>query len=443
MREVGLATALMVAGMAARVKTVHVALAAEKFDESGYLLPPPSSKPPPCSTDTDCSLNGVCTNQRCACDLPWGGESCGVLLFFPLPRPSAAYGYQPNVTSWGGNAVYGGTAAPAAAAGVGGRGGLHSGAAGQSGADGKWHLFVSEIAGTHCGLTKWNSNSRVVHAEAEAIEGPYQFADVALSVEAHNPQVIRWDGEWLLFHIGDGDSTRPVHNCTTAEPWVASAGVAVATATATATAAVHRSSSLRGPWIRANTTLPTCVNPAPWALENGSLAVVCAGSNLQNRSWRLLVSGSDGLEGSWSEREIFAGVSPPTVRPHKFWEDPMFWVDPRGRWHILAHCYVPHYSEANDYVAGHLFSADGLEWSESPVEPYRHAVEYSDGSVQNFSTLERPKLAFAAGGRPTHLFNGVSPQWPCGPCGGCTSCKVTPGTDWTYTLVRRLSVGAA
>ena len=108
MREVGLATALMVAGMAARVKTVHVALAAEKFDESGYLLPPPSSKPPPCSTDTDCSLNGVCTNQRCACDLPWGGESCGVLLFFPLPRPSAAYGYQPNVTSWGGNAVYGG-----------------------------------------------------------------------------------------------------------------------------------------------------------------------------------------------------------------------------------------------------------------------------------------------------------------------------------------------
>lgn len=365
-----------------------------------------------CSTDAECSLNGVCTKQRCACDLPWGGESCGVLLFSPLPRPSAAYGYQPNVTSWGGNAA--------------------------AGPDGKWHLFVSEIAGAHCGLTKWNSHSRVVRAEAEAAEGPYQFADVALSVEAHNPQVSRWGGEWLLFHIGDGDSTRPAQNCTATDTWTGSAGMA------TATAAVHRSSSLRGPWVRANTTMPACVNPAPWVLENGSLAVVCAGSNLQNRSWRLLVSGSGGLEGAWSEREIFAGVSPPTVRPHKFWEDPMLWVDGRGRWHILAHCYVPHYSEANDYVAGHLFSADGLEWDESPVEPYRHAVAYSDGSVQNFSTLERPKLAFAGGnGRPTHLFNGVSPQWPCGPCGGCTSCKVTPGTDWTYTLVRRLRAGAA
>ena len=393
--------------------------------------------PPPCITDADCSLNGVCTNQRCVCDLPWGGPGCGVLLFSPLPRPSSAYGYHPNVTSWGGNAVFGGVETSTAAEASGGA--TTAPPATGQGADGKWHLFVSEIAGEHCGLTRWNSNSHVVHAEAEAVEGPYLFADVALPVEAHNPQVMRWGGEWLLFHIGDGDSTRPVHNCTAAAP----APWGRAPATATATAAVHRSSSLRGPWTRANTTIPgPCVNPAPWALANGSLAVVCAGSSLQNRSWRLLVSGGGGLAGPWSSRDIFAGVSPPAVRPHKFWEDPMLWVDPRGRWHILAHCYVPHYSEANDYVAGHLFSADGLEWTESAVEPYRHAVGYSDGSVQNFSTLERPKLAIAAGGRPTHLFNGASPRWPCGPCGGCTSCKVTPGTDWTYTLVRQLRAPA-
>jgi hypothetical protein len=343
-----------------------------------------------------------------------------VLQFTPLPRlSSGAYGYHPNVTSWGGNAVFGGTEAAAETS--------------SYGEADKWHLFVSEIAGEHCGLTQWNSNSRVVHAEAESVEGPYRFVDVALPVEAHNPQVIRWNGQWLLFHIGDGDSTRPVHNCTSV--WASAAAT---------TATVQRSSSLRGPWTRANTTIPgPCVNPSPWALRNSSLAVVCSGSSLQNRSWRLLVSGNGGLTGRWSSREIFAGVSPPTVRPHKFWEDPMLWVDLRGGWHILAHCYVPHYSEADDYVAGHLFSADGLEWTESPIEPYRHTVEYSDGSVQNFSTLERPKLVFAADGQPTVLFNGASPQWPCGPCGGCTSCKVTPGTDWTYTLVRRLSAGVA
>ena len=97
--------------------------------------------------------------------------------------------------------------------------------------------------------------------------------------------------------------------------------------------------------------------------------MVCGGTTTHNMSWRLVVSSGGGLAGPWSSHEIFAGVSPPTVRPHKFWEDPDLWVDHRGHWHILAHCYVPHYSEANDYVAGHLFSADGLEWTESPVSP--------------------------------------------------------------------------
>ena len=116
----------------------------------------------------------------------------------------------------------------------------------------------------------------------------------------------------------------------------------------------------------------------------------------------------------------------------------MLFMDARNHWHILAHCYVPHYDASNDYVSGHLFSQDGLTWNESAVEPYRHSVMFLGDVVQNFSTLERPKLAVDASSRLTHLFNGVSPRWPCAPCGGCTSCKVTPGTDWTYTLVREL-----
>ena len=64
------------------------------------------------------------------------------------------------------------------------------------------------------------------------------------------------------------------------------------------------------------------------------------------------MSDSNGLTGKWTSHEIFPGVSPPTVRPHKFWEDPDFWVDRRGHWHILSHCYVPHYDEGNDYVSG-------------------------------------------------------------------------------------------
>ena len=363
---------------------------------------------PGCATDMDCSLNGICSlTGVCRCEQPWSGPTCGELTFRPATRPGAAYGFSPNVTSWGGSPVAAG---------------------------GQWHLFVSEIAGKGCGLTKWEAQSRVAHATAPSVMGPYKKQDVALAVEAHNPHVLAFQGEYLLFHIGSAASTHPIENCT-----ARTSDFVQTAATSSAGALIHRSHSLNGPWVPAATTMPgPCVNPAPWLLKNGSLAVVCSGADLHNRTWHLLVSDAAGLTGKWTSRPIFPGVSPPTVRPHKFWEDPVLFMDARNHWHILAHCYVPHYDASNDYVSGHLFSQDGLTWKESAVEPYRHSVMFTGDVVQNFSTLERPKLAVDASSRLTHLFNGVSPRWPCAPCGGCTSCKVTPGTDWTYTLVREL-----
>eukprot|EP01050_Picozoa_sp_SAG11_P006274 SAG11_NODE_480_length_9107_cov_7.433171_2_plen_1065_part_00 len=378
-----------------------------------------------CTSDMDCSLNGVCSAVGlCRCDQPWSGPSCGKLTFRPASLPgAAAYGLKPNVSSWGASPIQ---------------------------ATGQWHIFVSEIAGRRCGLAKWSSQSRVAHATAPTAMGPYQKQDVALAVESHNPHAVAYQGAYLLFHIGSAASTHPVQNCTSSEtfggepvpPGVGARLSATTTAdgvSSTVTALIHRSHSLNGPWVPAKTTMPgPCVNPAPWVMSNGSLAVVCSGADLHNRTWHLLVSDAMGLTGRWTSRPIFAGVSPPTVRPHKFWEDPVLFMDAQNHWHILAHCYVPHYDESNDYVSGHLFSEDGLIWNESGVEPYRHTVSFQGGQVQNFSTLERPKLVVDASGRPTHLFNGVSSTWPCSACGGCTSCKVTPGTDWTYTLVREL-----
>lgn len=57
--------------------------------------PPPaplvhSPPPPPCTTDEDCSLNGICTSGACRCDpgwttLPSDGPWCGFLDFLPSP----------------------------------------------------------------------------------------------------------------------------------------------------------------------------------------------------------------------------------------------------------------------------------------------------------------------------------------------------------------------
>jgi hypothetical protein len=97
--------------------------------------------------------------------------------------------------------------------------------------------------------------------------------------------------------------------------------------------------------------------------------------------------------------------------------------------------------------AGHGFSRDGVEWTWSTEEVYNGTVLRTDGTVDHFSTMERPKFLFADPTnptRPTHLFNGVSPVWnstdsdPCRGCGHCSHCKTTANLDWTFTLARPL-----
>ena len=60
-----------------------------------------------CRTDSDCSLNGLCTAGICACDAPWAGNRCqtlqlavGLLGLHDIPL-CAYHGDGPNSTSWG------------------------------------------------------------------------------------------------------------------------------------------------------------------------------------------------------------------------------------------------------------------------------------------------------------------------------------------------------
>ena len=131
------------------------------------------------------------------------------------------------------------------------------------------------------------------------------------------------------------------------------------------------------------------------------------------------------------------------------WEDPTLWFDRRGNFHVIFHVYslLP-FSAGNWSVAsGHMFSADGLEWHRSTTQPFNGSVAFTDGTTRNFATRERPQLVFTDQHRhtPKALISSVSSQ-PIGPmCDACTQnacsqCKITPGRDWTFTIVQPLRV---
>eukprot|EP00035_Acanthoeca_spectabilis_P018526 m.394521 g.394521 ORF g.394521 m.394521 type:complete len:282 (-) comp16767_c0_seq9:1084-1929(-) len=145
----------------------------------------PSPPPPPqgYTDDWNCSLIGICTDGKCICSTPWAGEECDQLVIAPSPPSDAAiYGVSPNVSSWGGNIV--------------------------KWTDGKFHLFVSEIANG-----EWDTNSFVTHAVSDTVNGTYVKAATTAQHWAHNPQAIVVGSEMFLFHIGPANGNSTLVDC--------------------------------------------------------------------------------------------------------------------------------------------------------------------------------------------------------------------------------------
>lgn len=361
-----------------------------------------------------CSLNGDLIGHVCVCDPPWSGPECATLNFKPVSFPQG-YGMAPNLTTWGGNAI-------------------------RDVNTGKYHIFVSAMT-NGCPLRNWVSNSRIDHAVADNIEGPYAFADVAVPTWAHNAAPIGplKDGSFAIVHIGTGEG-RPDggQNCThggadvPTEPMTPETlGRAAAAHASGGGSTIHVSKSLDGPWepLQPN-TLGSCNNPAPWVHSNGTVFIVCGGE----------MKRAESISGPWTTVSTFTHEGGPAGS----YEDPFLWTDERG-FHLIYHVYnthenPPHGHEcSNSTVSAHSFSADGSRWHMSAVPPYGTQVRLADGSTVTVATRERPKLFFDAAGKKTHLINGVcsAPNCPNGPSTGCVDCKYG---SWDYTLVQPLDV---
>lgn len=317
------------------------------------------------------------------------------MRFKPV-KPIQGYGMQPNLTTWGGGAIYDGK---------------------------KYHLYVSAMA-NKCPLSTWAHNSRIDHAIADDVAGPYEFQDVAVNTWSHNAAPVELhDGTYAIFHIGGGDGPADGgHNCSS----VHLSTDEDAKFRAAAGSSIHISDSLEGPWkpLEPN-TLGGCNNPAPWVHSNGTIYIFCNGKLMR----------AEDIHGPWSL--VTSHVSHQGGPAGKY-EDPVLYTDKRG-FHVFFHVY--NYADretcVDATVSAHIFSEDGHEWHGSPVQPYGTQIEVEGGKTITVSTRERPKLFFDDKGQMTHLFNGVSSAAQCPSEHPCVDCKYK---YWDYTLAQPLDL---
>jgi hypothetical protein len=237
---------------------------------------------------------------------------------------------------------------------------------------------------------------------------------------------------------------------------------------------IHSAPTPNGPFTLVPIDTPACDNPSPLVLRNQTVLLMCSRSigvsRLSRRSncstsglthgggcgteydndahWRLYSAPSP--RGPW--RHV-AEVYPRSNRTSVTSEDPFMWEDPNGNLHVLSHTFPPNRDadQPSVTISLHGFARPaGLEWHWSANQPYGSTIEYDDGRAVHFATAERPKLVLDAVGNPTQLVNGLTSwQWPCNGCPDrgytnvCNICKLTPGKDYTYTIMRQLGTAAA
>ena len=175
----------------------------------------------------------------------------------------------------------------------------------------------------------------------------------------HNPEVhaftIAGSKTYALFHIGDGVGT-PKH-CNAS---LLAQAPESPTHSGSLTSTLHAAASLDGPWI-AVPGFPSCNNPTAIQHPNGTIFVMCDSTTLLR---------SEQITGPWVtvKQLVFRGG------PDCVLEDAFLWVDPRGAWHALFHCWSnvppPSGSCVNTNVSAHAFSLDGLDWATWPTQPF-------------------------------------------------------------------------
>lgn len=348
-----------------------------------------------CTTDADCSLNGVCQqkNSTCLCDAGWTASDCGVIDFRPATRYTGYNRTAEGISSWGSTIV-------------------------QDPADSKlFHLFMAQFA-DGCNLDYWTPYSTVVKATSTSgPEGPYQFDKEIVGTFAHNPSVI-WseaDGLYLLIHIGcpveipDTCTSTPAFSCGPGNTNNGESGISAWSSPDLKSWTFHGQimpGNTNGTW-DSDTTNPSAF--PLWSAKNHTHEILMA---YRGCVWNC----DEGLEQIGVA--VASNFTGPYVRAHDYpifpenTEDPFVWRDKRGNFHMLVHSLESGGGFGSGPKVGRHAYATGWDstWTfNNDTLAYSTYVEFTDGTATNFSRRERPQLYFSKDGEMTPLFltNGV------------------------------------
>jgi len=286
------------------------------------------------------------------------------------------------------------------------------------GEDGRYHLFASRWPKKYPFFHGYLAASEVVRASADSPLGPYAFEEVVLPARGaqwwdgratHNPFILRFGDEYLLFYIGltyegptpsaetmDRLRSKPEGNGEIF-PWYFSIRIGMA-----------RSPSVFGPWRRPER--PSFdVNPEGWdntVVTNPAPALSAQGEILlyyRSAGAKLGLAKAPGPD----EPFVRQGGGP-VVDPGEGLriEDPFVWW--AGDRYEMVCKDLTGKIVGEFHAAIHMHSPDGMDWRLTP-EPkaWSRTLLWDDGTEATMGSIERPYILFEDG-RPVCLFAAMA-----------------------------------
>lgn len=249
--------------------------------------------------------------------------------------------------------------------------------------DGRYYLFASRWPRETKFPQGYMNHSEIVMAATDDLSRPFEYVKTIISQRdrrywdgqmAHNPQILKIGGEYVLFYIGCCDGTAE-----------------------TRAIGYARAKELTGEWIRSDEPLAlpkNANNPAVCPAPDGSLMMIF-------RDGSLHVSAARAERLGQPFEVLKYDLFPETALEDFF----LFRRD--GQWEMLLEDNRGGLTGQVRFGA-HLVSEDCLNWRLcDPAVAYDHTLRYADGTVLQAERRERPQLLLNEAGEAVALFTGV------------------------------------